>query len=435
MASCLRSGKFWGLALALLAGGVFRLTWPGDMEYKTDEAWVYELVHDFIQDGRFMWLGMPSSQNVRIPGLSIWQFYPLGALFGVDDPVHLVRGVQVLNCLALVALLLFAWRVVAPEEREWWLWTVALVCVNPSLVLFHRKIWPPSAMTIGLVALLLCWWRRERRWGAFGWGALAALLFQIHVGMLFHAAALTAYTWLADRRRVTWRWWLAGSVVAALPALPWLWYMRTTHDHGESQALQLHRLVEGKYWSHWASEPVGMGLNYALGPDSEALRAWPNAGGVATHGVALLQVVAAGLGVGLLLSALARWWRQRPPSRDWLGAGNCQSELILHAMFWGFGLVLSATCLRFYRHYLLLAFPFPMLWLARLALPRNAGPRQLLLGRGALLAICVTTALITASTLWWIHDHGGTMVGGYGLSYSSQADHGIVQYVPPLSAR
>src|SRR5205823_3004364 len=163
---------------------------------------------------------------------------------------HLVRGVQFLNCLALVALLLFAWHVVPPEEREWWLWTVALVCVNPCVVLFHRKIWPPSAMTIGLVALLVCWWRRERRWGAFGWGGLAALLFQVHVGMLVHAAALTAYTWLSDRRRVIWRWWLAGSLVGALPALPWLWYMGTTHDHAEGQAVQLHRLVEGKFWSH-----------------------------------------------------------------------------------------------------------------------------------------------------------------------------------------
>jgi hypothetical protein len=435
MARTLRSAWFWGLALALAAGAVFRLAWPGDMEYKIDEAWVYQLARDFVREGRFVWLGMPSSQNIRIPGLSVWNFYALGAVFGVDEPTSLVRGVQVLGLLAVLGLIVFAWRWVPEGEREWWLWAAALACVNPLVVLFQRKIWPPSLLPIGLVALVLCWWRRDRRGGAFGWGALAALLFQVHVAMLFHALALTAYTWLCNRRNVAWRWWLLGSLLGSVPALPWLWYMGTTHDESNSQPYRLSRIVEMKYWTHWVSEPLNIGLSYSFGKDTADLLAWPRIAGCPTWGVAFLQIVTVGLGAWLLLRAGLRWWRDRPPWRSWLGAGNCQTDLLLHAVLWGFGLVLALTCLRFYRHYLLLAFPFTLLWLARLALPLAATLRQKRQGRAALLAICTASALITAATLWWVHDNGGSERGGYGWSYARKVEMGQMPAVPPLEPR
>jgi hypothetical protein len=425
----------WALVLAVAAGAVFRLAWPTDMEYKIDEAWVYQLARDFVHEGRIVWLGMPSSQNQRIPGLSVWGFYALGAVFGVDEPISLVRGVQVLSLLAVVGLIVFAWRCVPQGEREWWLWAAALACVNPIIVLFHRKIWPPCLLPAGLVALVVCWWFRGRRGAAFGWGALAALLFQIHVAMLFHAAALTAYTWLWDRRSVAWRWWLAGSLAGAMPALPWLWYMGTTHDQANGQQYEFHRVLEFKYWTHWVGEPLGLGLDYSFGPDTPDVMAWPRLHGWATGGVAILQMVVVVLGGCLLVGALWRWWRERPPLRAWLGGGTCQTDLLLHAVMWGFGLVLTATCLRFYRHYLLLAFPFTLLWLARLALPPRATPRQVRLGRAALLTICTASALITATTLCWVHQNGGSEFGGYGRTYASKVQSGQLPVVPVLSRR
>jgi hypothetical protein len=435
MAKALRSAWFWGLALALAVGAVFRLSWPADMEYKLDEAWVYQLARDFMHEGRFVWLGMPASQGQRIPGLSVWGFYALGAAFGVEEPTGLARGVQVLSLLAVGGLIVFARRCVPPGEREWWLWAAALACVNPILVLFHRKIWPPCLLPAGLVALVVCWWLRRRRGGAFGWGALAALLFQVHVGMLFHAAALTAYTFLYDRRGVAWRWWLAGSLVGAVPAVPWLWYMGTTHDHAPAEQHLLRRLVEFKFWGHWTTEPLGLGLGYFFGPDTTDVLAWPRLGGQATWGTLVLEVVVVALGVSLLLAAARRCWRDRPPLGTLLGAGNCQTDLLLHAVMWGFGLVLTATCMRFYRHYMLLAFPFPLLWLARLALPLHATPRQRRLGRATLVAICTASALITAATLGWVHDNGGSEFGGYGRTYARKVASGQLPPVPPLASR
>src|SRR5262249_28545916 len=154
-----------------------------------------------------------------------------------------------------------------------------LVSVNPIVVLFQRKMWPPCTLPLGLVTLLMCWWNRQRRAGAFGWGALSSVLFQIHVGMLFHAIGLTAYTWLFDRRRVAWRWWLAGSVAGMLPTVPWICYLATTSDRPSGEAHELHRLVEFKYWTHWVGEPMGVGLTYWLGADADELAAGPEVAG------------------------------------------------------------------------------------------------------------------------------------------------------------
>lgn len=426
--SPLASRALIGLLLAFAVGALARLIWVQDMEFKVDEAWMHELVRDFFREGRFVWLGMPSSQNLRIPGLSVWQFYPLGAAFGLE-PTGLARGVQVLNLLALAALAVFAWRVVPIEEREWWLWAVALLCVNPCAVLFHRKIWPPCAMTLGIVTLLACWWQRRSRWGSLGWGMLAALLFQIHVLFLFHVAALAGCTLLFDRRSVRWRWWLLGGALGALPAIPWVWYMLTTHDGVGGNAWKFSRLIEFKFWGYWVVEGIGVGMDYWFGADADRLLGWPTIAGRPTYGVALLQAIP----IVVLVCGVARMlWRVRRDGLPFSGPG--QSHLLLLAVFCGFGLSVTLAGLRFYRHYLLLAFPFPSLLLARLVLPPRGSASELWFGRRTLLAVCVANALMTAATLLWVHQHGGGERGSYGRSFASQRQRGEKLLVPPLPA-
>src|SRR5213078_1109169 len=99
----------------------------------------------------------------------------------------------------------------------------------------------------------------------------------------------TVFTWLWDRRNVAWRWWLAGSLAGAVPALPWLWYMATTHDRASASQHDLRRLVEIKFWTHWVGEPLGMGLPYFFGPDTPDVLAWPRVADRPTGGVAVLQ--------------------------------------------------------------------------------------------------------------------------------------------------
>src|SRR5579871_555793 len=97
---------FVALIVALAAGSVMRLAWLDDIEYKADEAWVYHAVCDHLETGQFSAHGAPSSQNVRHMGMSIWMFYPLGWLFGADEPTNLACGVACLNIAALLLLTL-----------------------------------------------------------------------------------------------------------------------------------------------------------------------------------------------------------------------------------------------------------------------------------------------------------------------------------------
>src|SRR5262249_35004334 len=157
-----------------------RLVWAEDIEYKGDEYWTFQRTQAVGRTEPFPWVGMPTSAGFVNPGMSAWVFLALGKLAAAQSPPDLARAVQGLNVRALVLLVGFALRVVPREEREFWLWGAALAAVNPVAVLFHRKIWPPSVLPLFTLVLLAGWWRRERRWGAFTWGLVGALVGQIH---------------------------------------------------------------------------------------------------------------------------------------------------------------------------------------------------------------------------------------------------------------
>ena len=130
-----------GLSLAVFAGIVLRLIFPLDIEYKNDERYSFERAMHVGVDEPWPWLGMRSSSDIKNPGMSVWVFVVLARITGSHHPPELARAVQLLNIAAIVGLLVFAMRVVPAEEREPWLWAVALVSVNPMAVLLHRKIW------------------------------------------------------------------------------------------------------------------------------------------------------------------------------------------------------------------------------------------------------------------------------------------------------
>src|SRR4029078_12654823 len=134
-----------------------------------------------------------------------------------------------------------------------------------------------------------------------------------------------------------------------------------------------------------------------------------------TYSVAVLHGVLALIGVGLLIAGVRRWWPARRDWRRWFGGGDCTS-LALNGTFWGYGLLLTLTRLPFYRHYLLVAFPFPALWAARLALREVATDAVTTRGRRVLLSLVIVEALVTAAFLSYVHTHGGTPHGEFGRS-------------------
>src|SRR4029077_2902261 len=105
-----------GLALAIAAGIALRLAYPGDIEWKGDEAWTFVHAQSLVAGGPWPWSGMTTSLGPPNPGMSLWVFAGLFAACGVETPPDLARAVQSLNIAALVAFTAFAFAVV-PKQR------------------------------------------------------------------------------------------------------------------------------------------------------------------------------------------------------------------------------------------------------------------------------------------------------------------------------
>jgi hypothetical protein len=430
--------RSWGVAGTLLAvalGAGLRLLWGGDIEFKLDELWTFERVQFVGSTEPFPWRGMPTSTGVHHPGGSVWIFLALSKLFGASTPPELARACQLVNIAAIVLLVVFAFRAVPRPEREIWLWAAALVSVNPMAIVLHRKIWPPSLVPLFVMIVLIGWWYRDRRVGAFVWGMMALLLAQIHAAGLFLATGFALWAVLFDRQRVRWLAWMAGSVVGILPLVPWLLYVAgSMHGHSMSQRTWIH-LAEFKFWIRWAAEPFGLGLQPFLGDDFRDFLRYPLVAGHATYLVGLLHALLATTGAGLLLRGAYRLWQQRSRWADVLIGRDSHTAFTQNAMLLGFGLVFTASLLPIHRHYLGLTFPLVFVWLVHLVLgkPEQPGTR-LDRPRLCLLGLCVAELLISVSFLGYVHGHS-TLHGDYGTPYRAQAPQNWSAHVKPYTSQ
>jgi hypothetical protein len=403
------------LALALLCGTGLRLLWLEDMEYKTDEAYMVERLAAVGGSEPWPWLGIASGVHVRNPGMSVWVFLLLGKLSGATpaDPVPLARAVALLNLAALGLLVWFASRWVTAKEREPWLWAAALAAVNPFGVLYHRKIWAQSVLPFFSMLFLMAWWRRGRPWGAFFWGLVGACLGQIHMSGFFFAAAFAAWALLFDRRGARWSAWLGGSLVGALPLVPWLVHLLTEPTgrpmvFGWGEALQL------KYWVFWLTDPLGLHLGNPLGvrvgngmwQQLREFASYPRVGGQATWGVGVVHLAIAGLGLWIIgRGALRLGFR---PARDPRSA----TAFTQNAALWAYGLALTVATVAIHRYYMIITFPLEFVWLARLGLAGGA--------RRALGALVVAQLLVSAAFLYYVHVNDGAPRGDYGTAWRAQ---------------
>ena len=423
------------VAGALAAGIVFRFVWPDLLEFKHDEAWTVAKTREMVERSEFPPLGMPSSQKLRNPPLSVWAFAPIGLAFGTDAP-DLARGVAVGSVLALLGLLAFAWRCVPAGEREPWAWAVAVAAVNPIAVLYHRKIWPPCVTPLLCLAGLVGYFYRDRRWGAALWGFVTAVVGQIHVLGFWFAAGLGLWALLFDRRRTRWLAAVLGGAIGLLPMLHWAEYLLTTvsqpdRERSDKKMFDPKRLYGAKFWPYWVTEPVGLGAEYHLGGRTPEYLRGPEVNGSPTYLVAAAYGVAVLAAVGVLGLAVRRGLRVRPRFVEWLRGGGSPTDFLVKAGFLGFGLVFTLSLVMFNRHYLMVAFPLPFLWLTRAALGAGATDRERAWGRACLTALVCAQAVLTAALLLHLHDHGGGPDDGFGKSYGRQVADRDVWPVPP----
>lgn len=410
-----------GLAGALIVGAVLRLIWVMDMEYKGDEAWIFDRTQQTGRTEPFRWVGMGSSAGFRSPGMSIWPFLLLSKVFAAKDPTMLARAVQLLNISAILLLLVFAFRMVCEEEREPWLWAAALVSVNPLAVIFHRKIWPPSVLPVFTVLMLMSWWNRDRRWGAFAWGLVGTCLAQIHMAGFFFSAGFVAWAVLFDRKRVSWLSWLGGSCLGALPMIPWLRYVWTALGAQPIAAFKWTHWLEFRFWMRWATEPFGFTLKYSLGQHFGDFLAYPSISGVPTYFIGLVHLSIIVVAAIILIRATHLLWQDRRSWRArWIGRGS-GTAFTVNAAMWGFGIFLTASGLPIHPHYMVILFPLTFVWLARLALGHDGDTDgAVTLGRALLLILFILEGLLSVGFLYYIHVNQGAIHGDYGVAYGAQ---------------
>lgn len=404
----------WGLVLGcLIAGSCLRLIWPGDMEWKDDEIWMYETARRVVT-GAQPWptLGMVSSTGLHNPGLSVWCFIVITAI--APTPIAMVQGVQVLNVLALWLTLGFTlWQIPADRpDRQIWLRGLALASVSPLAIVFSRKLWAQDLLPIFCVGLWSSHWFRRTGWGAFGWGLVGALIGQVHLSGCFLAAGLFVWTLYHDwrqrsLRQIRWVPWGLGTLLGLVPFMPWFSYLLGTADSAGGRSW-LGVLVP-KFFIHWVTTSLGINLSYALGAHfwSDFLPQ-PVIGGVPTYLIAIAHLFLVGAG----LWGLGRWIRICPQPLTTLvrTLPNPGLGFYLQAAGLVTGVIFTLFALNVPIHYLIVTFPFIYCWLASLLADRP----------GVFWAMVFSQLAIAVTFLSLIHTTGGFPDADYGVVYRLQ---------------
>jgi hypothetical protein len=415
------------VAVAVIAGVLLRLIYPGVLEYHIDEQFSFERVKAVLDGGSWPPFGMTMSIGGPNPGMSIWIFILLGYLFDTQTPPELARAVQVMNIAAILCFIAFALVAVPRAKREVWLWAAALWSVNPLAVIYERKIWPPCTLPLLMVGMIAAWhWRRH--WlGSFAFAFVAVLGGQIHPTATFLGAALFLWAMLGDWTH--WRWHtfrfsglVAGAVLGALPALKWFL------AYAGSEKLNDLRPPLLTFFGRFLTEPFGFGADHVLGPNPFAdFLHWPYWGHVPSwlglHVHALLALIA----VGVFAVAGWRVLRQRRISPWLLFVGAGETGRMVRAVFFGFGAILTLLTMTgggLYPHYLIVTTPIMMLWLVLTVAYADGGTLRDR-GRLVLSAICLLAGAITLMLLAYIHEVGD-IVGEFGPSWEWRQ----MQHVP-----
>jgi hypothetical protein len=326
--------------------------------------------------------------------------------------------VQVLSVAALLGFAAFGLFAIPRERREPWLWAAALWAANPASVILERKIWTPSVLPLPTVGLLWAWRYRRHPAAAFAWGALGALMAQIHLGAAFFAAALMVWTLIADRRAFPWIGWVAGSFVGALPAIPWALEMA---QHGWPHGTQPAPSVS--FYLRWPNFLLGNGPQYAL--NRAGFRDFlnePRLNGAPTHLVAVLQAALVTATAFLAVRGAGKLLRNRGgrPLRA-LFFGDSPETVLTAAAFWGYGGLLTLVTFAgagSYRHYMEIIAPVMALWTALFALWTDEGARRRW-ARPTLVVLCAAQAALSLLLLVYI-DRAGATSGDFGVSWKAQ---------------
>jgi glycosyltransferase involved in cell wall biosynthesis len=398
---------FSGLLGAAALGAYLRMGYGTHVEYKHDEF----LTFDRVRSGPIWnFVGLDTSSGLHHPGLGLSIFVGFSRLFGWQDPGAVSQVTQIFSSAALFMMAGFIWKLrdqMTRPELAAWLWSVPLLAVNPLYLFWERKIWQPSILSPFVVALVYLWWRRKDHvLYAFGWGALGALIGQIHLSAYFLSGGLFIGALLFDsqRSKTHWKSWLVGSSLGAATFLPWLIWAFQQKSEGNSLSLSWHRIFSFRFFNFFLSNPFGWPMRRSFGTDLWQVLRFPLLEG--------RPLYLAGLAYGVCLAAMVSFFVALWHSRLWLKrilfkATITETNLLFRSVLLGSGLLASISMIAVNRHFLLAFALIPMVFMARVFLRYKKG--------WLLLAVLVAAQSTLSVAALWRVNQGIKIFGEFGI--------------------
>lgn len=216
-----RQETFLVLFLLLLAASL-RLAWPGLTHFQADEARLYTRAVEMVREGKLATHGIASSIGFPNSPVSVW-LYALPLLLWQ----HVYAATLYTGLVNLLAVAGSWWL-----TRRYWGPVAAAVAlfvfaVAPWAVIHARRIWAQNLLVPLVVAwgigALLAFAERRPRFIVLHLVALA-LAAQVHFAGLALLPASSIF-FVVFRRRLQWRYVLAGTALAVATALPFLLYL------------------------------------------------------------------------------------------------------------------------------------------------------------------------------------------------------------------
>lgn len=422
------SFPFWVALFAIAFGALLRLVWLDDMEWKSDEIWMFQKAQEIAHTGHYPAIGMPSGAGGLVnPGLSVWSFAWIAQ--AAKTPIQMNAWIAGLNALTLVLFFLFISFSIPEKERKEWYWALALMAVSILPILFSRKIWAQCLLPLFSFLVVFGHWHRRKIWGASVFGLVGALIGQVHMSGFFFAGGLVAATLIRDYTRKSgdekfpWTSWviiLGGMIVGSLTLLPWLQHLG---GGGASFVERLKNIFSFKFYTHGLATVWGLDIREYLGSEFGRFIREPYLLGKASYGVLFAHFILAIFAIHPLLKwagekmtylILKRKFpsiEKNEGSSEKTGA-EPRSRFYLAAAFWGMGVLLTLTGLNLKAHYLIALYPILFLLVPVFYPGRNR----------VLLLIVFLQFFISANFLGYIHRNDGAPGGDYGKSYRVQME-------------
>lgn len=210
------------LAAVLIVAAALRMGWPGLTEFKADEARLLALALEMAGGEHFALRGISSSVGFPNFPMSVW-LYALPLLVWP----HVYAATLFTGFLNSLAVLACWWFTRRYWGREAALAAALLFAVAPWAVIFSRKIWAQNLLPLFVMGWVsggaLAFVEKRPRFVALHLLCLAVAV-QTHLAAVALAPA-TLCLLLFFRRRLSWRWLLAGGTLAALTAVPFAVYL------------------------------------------------------------------------------------------------------------------------------------------------------------------------------------------------------------------